>query len=72
MPKEPELKVLPKPEEKKDTTYTSPNLDLVWVQDCRKICRQSPELFVRMIKSCMDNGYISEVSYNSIKEDLLK
>lgn len=70
MPSKPELKVLPKPEEVKSVSYTSPNEDLVWVQGCRKICRQSPQLFVRMIKSCMDNGYISEVSYNSIKEDL--
>jgi hypothetical protein len=72
MTSKPELKVVPKPEEKKDTSYIAPNADLVWVQDSRKICRQSPELFVRMIKSCMDNGYLSEVSYNSIKEDLLK
>jgi hypothetical protein len=72
MPPEPSLKVLPKPEEEKSVSYSAPNEDLVWVQGCRKICRQSPELFVRMIKSCMDNGYISEVSYNSIKEDLLK
>jgi predicted CopG family antitoxin len=67
----PNLKVV-KREEEKGVTYSAPNEDLVWVQGCRKICRQSPELFVRMIKSCMDNGYISEVSYNSIKEDLLK
>jgi hypothetical protein len=65
----PKLKVVSK-EESKGWTAPLINEDLKWVQDCRKICRQSPELFVRMVKSCMDNGYLSEMSYRSIKEDL--
>jgi ferredoxin-thioredoxin reductase catalytic subunit len=60
----------PKEEESKAWTAPPVNEDLTWVQGCRKICRQSPQLFVRMIKSCVDNGYLSEVSYKSIKEDL--
>lgn len=58
--------------EEEPTSWTAPqkSLDHEWIMECRKIIRDEPKLFVRMIESLAKSDLLSNDTLDSVRLDL--